>query len=665
MFEEEVRRRIHFAPEPDWVKVQDFKRPATLDQSKSPYGFYTWLVDDQSKLDFRPHRYDRTIEEVVNLSALSYLANVTLPFNPYYDELTIHHIRILRGDQVIDVDVESRYIVMRRERSFERLVLDGRWTLAVTLPDVRVGDIIDTAMTLSGDPACFQGEFSVPVLLQNLIYWDRRHARLLVPPERQIYMKPFPLGWTEPRISVLADGYSEILFEASQVRECDYESDTPGWVMPVRGAYASSIDTWKRVGDVMRAGFEGDTDYPDGLLDIIHQIEIDHAATSDRIVAAVRWVQENIRYFAFSFGEGGFVPRTLKEIFADRIGDCKDVSKMIAAMLTRMGIEAWPALVDTSRGFDLANTQPRLGAFNHCISMCYHDGRMYWFEGTSDVAQGGDLDHMAQNDLGYALILKPGGDLIRMMDKAPGLDYEVREVIHLPVKTGEETVIEIDYVYRGARADGVRRELRHQSLSSYVEDRCALFSYIYGMNMCAIPQMTDDRKRNEIIITTLVTTDNPWHMTSRNGEKVFFSPESGFDYVLEEPEGRRRFPFDIGDVREGRITTLIKTALPLSWPTQARSWDFGGLRLSFTPRQTAQGYEAVRDYTVSRPWLTAEEKMALDRAYSDIGTYDRMSICAPGRAPVKWLPGLMTRAALWGGLPLLGLAIWGVVHLLT
>jgi hypothetical protein len=663
VFEEEVRRHIRFAPEPDWVKVQAFKRPATLDQSKAPYGFYTWLVDDQSKLDSRPSRYNRTIEEVVNLSAMSYLANVTLPFNPYYDDLTIHHIRIVRGDEVIEVDVQTRYIVMRRERSFERLVLDGRWTLAITLPDVRVGDIIDTAMTLTGDPACFQGEFSVPVMLQNVIYWDRRYARLLVPPERQIYMQPFPLGWTEPKVSKLEDGYSEILFEAEHIGECDFEDDTPGWVMPVRGAYASSIDEWSRVADVMRAGFEGDDDYPEGLLEVIKQIETDHTEIKDRIVAVVRWVQENIRYFAFSFGEGGFVPRSLKEIFADRIGDCKDVSKLIAVMLTKMGVESWPALVDTKRGFDLINTQPRLGSFNHCISMCVHEGRMYWFEGTSDVAQGGDLDHMAQNDLGYALILKPGGDLIRMMDKAPGLDYEVREVIHLPEKAGEQALIEIDYIYRGARADGVRRELRHQSLTSYVEDRCALFSYIYGMNMCAIPQMVDDRRLNEIIITTLVTTDNPWHT---NGEsKVFFSPESGFDYVLEEPEGRRRFPFDIGDVREGRITTLIKTALPLTWPDKAKVWDFGGLRLSFTPRQTSEGYEAVRDYTVLRPWLSADEKMALDRAYGEIGMYDRMSICVPPKPVVTWKSGLITRVVLWGGLPVAGLIIWGLSRFFT
>ncbi len=661
MFEEDVRRRIHFAPAPAWVTELDFKRPDFLDPAKAPWGMYTWLVDDQSKLETRPQRYNRTIEEVVNLSALDYLANVTLPFNPYYDDLTIHYIRILRGTEVIEVDVEKRYFVMRRERSFERLVLDGRWTMAINLPDVRVGDIIDMALTLAGDPACFQGEISMPTPLQSGIYWDHRHVRMIVPPERKLILKPFTAGWYEPHKKAMADGSTELTWEDSNIPPCDYEYDMPGWVIPAKGFFATSIDSWERVADLMRAGFEGDEDYPDGLLQVIDKIKEEHTETPDRIVAAVRWVQQSIRYFAFSFGEGGFVPRSLREIYGDRIGDCKDVSKMIAAMLTKMGVTSYPALVDTRRGHDLINQPPRLGAFNHCISMCEYDGKTFWFEGTSDVPQGGDLWHMSQNDLGYSLILKAKSDLLRMMEKRPSLDYEVRETIHLPTKKGQETVIEIDYIYRGARADGVRRELMYQTLSSYIEDRCALFSYIYGMNMCAIPQMVDDRKLNEITINTLVITDNPWHRTGVPFEKIFFSPESGFDYVLEEPNGRRYFPFDMGDVREGRITTVIKTDYKLDLPMKSKEWDFGGLRLSFSPQQTASGYEAVRDYAVLRPWLTAEEKGALDRAYGEIGAYDRLSVRVVEKKIPAWLPSFIARAAIWGAVPVAVAAIWWLV----
>jgi hypothetical protein len=661
VFEEEVRRRIRFAPAPSWVREIPFARPEKLDTRLAPHGFYTWLMDDQARLDLRPQRYNRTIEEVVNLSALQWLANVSVPFDPYHDELTLHHIRILRGDEVIEIDAAARYLVMRREREFERLVLDGRWTLAVTLPDVRVGDIIDMAMTLSGDPACFQGEFTVPVPLQNVVHWHRRHARLLLPPDRRIYLQPFPAGGEQPRIGKLADGYAEIGFDLSHVPACGYEPDMPGWVLPARGMFAASTESWERVNDIMRAGFEGDDDYPDGLLQVIAEIEAAHALTADRIVAAVRWVQDHIRYFAFAFGEGGFVPRSLQEIVSDRIGDCKDVSKLIVAMLRRMQVEAWPALVDTRRGHDLINTQPRLGAFNHCIAMCYHEGQAFWFEGTAAVAQGGDLEHLAQTDLGYALILKPGAGLTRMMEKTPQLDYEVRERVRLPETDDEETLIDIDYIYRGARADAVRSDLRHQSLTAYVEDRCALFSYIYGMNMCAIPQMTDDRRRNEIVITTLVSTTDPWRITDRLGSRVIFSPESAFGYVLGEPEPGRQYPYDLRDIRQGRVTTRVETKRNLVWPEGARHWDFGGLRLEASARRTPQGYEAVRDYTVLRSWLWAQEKRALDAAAEDLMVFDRISIVLPARPAALWWPGFALRAAIWGGLPVLGLIIGLIV----
>src|SRR6185312_3419226 len=225
------------------------------------------------------------------------------------------------------------------------------------------------------------------------------------------------------------------------------------------------------------------------------------------------------------------------------------------------------------------------------------------------------------------------------------------------------TRIEIEYIYRGARADGVRRELQFQSLTSYIEDRCALFSYIYGMNMCALPQMVDDRKLNEITITSIVTAENAWPRACIADEKVLLSPESGFDYVLDDPDGRRRYPFAIGDVREGRISTVIKTDYQLDLPMKARSWDFGGLQLGFTPRRTATGYEAVRHYRVLRGWLDPQEKVALDRAYDEISRYDRLSIKVAETSVVTWRQALTTRAAVWIVAAAAGAALWGLAML--
>jgi hypothetical protein len=84
------------------------------------------------------------------------------------------------------------------------------------------------------------------------------------------------------------------------------------------------------------------------------------------------------------------------------------------------------------------------------------------------------------------------------------------------------------------------------------------------------------------------------------------------------------------------------------------------LSLSFTPHFTADGYEAVRDYTVTRTWLTPEEKMALDRANPEIQAYDRLSIRVAEKKLLRWLPSFLVRVGIWGALPLAGVLAWWI-----
>jgi len=665
MLEEQVRGRIRFKPTPDWVEETPFARPSeALPHYKTQAGFYTWLVDDQVRiLEGGPERYHRSIEEVVNLSALHEIANIQLDFEPDYHSLDIHHIKIHRKDEVHNIDIAQRYFVLRRAAEFEQLVLDGSWTLAVTLPDVRVGDIVDIALTISGDPKVFEGHFILPQILQSWIPQAHRKVRYLLPPEKRIHLYPFANGWVEPKVRERDDGFRDIVFEDHEIAPAHFERSAPSWVVPVRGVYATSINSWSEVADLMRKPFEISDPMPEGLRTVLSAIESEHSQIEDRVVAVVNYVQSHIRYFAFAFGEGGFVPRSLAEIHADRIGDCKDVSKMIVAMLRALGVEANVALVDFQRGFNLVNTPPRIGCFNHAIASAVISGKTYWFEGTAAVAHYGDLEHMSQPDLGYALILKPNSQLVRMNDSPPKRDYEINERIVLPSDPNRPTEIHIDYIHRGAYADQVRSALEHQSLTQFVQDRCSLFGFMYGMNMCAIPEMTDDRKRNELIIKTSVVTEDPWRDTGIDFEREFITPESAYGHVVDEPAGRRQYPFDLGQRREVRVTTLIETDWQLDLPMEPRKWEYGGLRLYFKAQRTAKTYQAIREYVVDRTHLTPDEKSRLDKDYDDISAYERIVIKRIDRKINTWAQTFSGRVALWAGLPLLGLGAWVIKSL--
>lgn len=60
------------------------------------------------------------------------------------------------------------------------------------------------------------------------------------------------------------------------------------------------------------------------------------------------WVQENIKYIAFEYGYGGFIPRPPDVIFNNKFGDCKDKSALLKTMLNLEGINAYFTWIGTN-----------------------------------------------------------------------------------------------------------------------------------------------------------------------------------------------------------------------------------------------------------------------------------------------------------------------------
>lgn len=86
-----------------------------------------------------------------------------------------------------------------------------------------------------------------------------------------------------------------------------------------------------------------------------------------QMAAIYRWVQANIKYVSDIVGRGGVVPNDTRTIFAKRIGDCKDHSLILVALLGAKGIDATTALVNSGDGY-LMRGRPTLQPFNHAIT---------------------------------------------------------------------------------------------------------------------------------------------------------------------------------------------------------------------------------------------------------------------------------------------------------
>lgn len=83
------------------------------------------------------------------------------------------------------------------------------------------------------------------------------------------------------------------------------------------------------------------------------QIAQGKSSNRDKAKGVYDWVRQNIRYVAVYIGTGGYVPNSVKDILSNRYGDCKDHVLLMVTLLKAMGIDAVPALLNTTAEYAL------------------------------------------------------------------------------------------------------------------------------------------------------------------------------------------------------------------------------------------------------------------------------------------------------------------------
>ena len=90
-----------------------------------------------------------------------------------------------------------------------------------------------------------------------------------------------------------------------------------------------------------------------------------------------------------AFGIGRYQPHSAAEILGNQYGDCKDKHTLLAALLSAVGIRAYPALINSQTAVDADVPSP--GQFNHVISVVAKGSTLSWMDTTPEVAAIGYL----------------------------------------------------------------------------------------------------------------------------------------------------------------------------------------------------------------------------------------------------------------------------------
>ena len=331
-------------------------------------------LSDQGQAQYLGYRI-----KILQSSALQ-LGNISIAWNPPAEPPIVHEIKLFRDGQVIDVLKDSTFEILRREDQLEAARLDGTLTAVLRVPDLRVGDEVEVDLTIfAKDPTL-----------------DHNEAGLLT-----LAASPAPgryhlgLSWDQgraPNLKVSAD------LAAAMVkgdRAVDFRFDNPGVLSPPKDAPPRY--QWRRVAEysdfadwaALSRQFaplyaKAATPAADSPVKReASRIAAAHASPLERASAALKLVQQDVRYIYVGLNGGNLTPASADETWQRRYGDCKGKTALLLALLKELGVTAEPVLVNSSGADDgLDQRLPIPQLFDHVLVRAHIDGAAYWLDGT-------------------------------------------------------------------------------------------------------------------------------------------------------------------------------------------------------------------------------------------------------------------------------------------
>lgn len=379
-----------YQPAPDWVKPAPPIDTGKLD-GESPV---VMLFDQQQRLhDGQSWAYTDSATRIASAQTLNQAGTVQLPWQPDGGDLIIHRVEILRGNERIDALAKGeRFTVLRREEQLEQLQLTGVLTATMTVEGLRVGDVLRVTFSNTNKDSALAGNVqTVMPLVSEPLRVGFARARLLWDGATPVKWNAHGKGMSP--MPMRAGAYQELEVTVPLAKAEELPGDAPARFRRLEILEATSFADWQAVSRTMEPLYRTAGLIAPGspLAAEVAKIKAAHATPIDRTAAALRLVQDEVRYLFNGMAGGNYHPQSPADTWQRRYGDCKAKTLLLLALLHALDVEAEPVLASIGMGDLVAERLPSAAAFNHVIVRATVDGRTLWLDGTDSGVRREDL----------------------------------------------------------------------------------------------------------------------------------------------------------------------------------------------------------------------------------------------------------------------------------
>lgn len=441
---------VRIGPVPAWVE------PAEVPTGKLPEqksGQALLLLDVQVRaVGSERVRFVRGAVRVTSQVGVQDAAQRTIEFDPPHQRLVVHRLDVRRGAEVVS-HLKSRNLqVLQREARLEDSVYDGTRTAVAVFPDVRVGDVIVYEYSLVGDNPVLAGHVADSWQLAGPIEIGRLRYRMIT--DRALSVRAFA-GAAQPERVVRA-GLNEYRHTSEDLPAIVLEERMPGDYRAIPWVQLTDFGSWREVADWGAKLFAVPARPGPRVLALAREIREASSDSDQQILALLRRIQDDIRYFSLAFAESSHRPASPELVLERRYGDCKDKALLMVSVARALGIAVHPALVSSGNGALLSELLPSAGPFDHVIVRVGPAGRARYLDPTR-MYQRGRMRDVAPRGYYSALVLAEGetdlAHVPELIDERPDMHSLVGVRFEL---FGGPVTLDVRTTYTGYRAEVVR-----------------------------------------------------------------------------------------------------------------------------------------------------------------------------------------------------------------
>lgn len=578
-------------PVPDWTTssiIEDRNNPL---EKQATAGVFILLFNVE--VNGGTHeKFIHVAQKFLSSAGVEANSRLSFVFDPSYQQLVIHKIVIHRGDQVLNQLESDRIRVIQQEKELDRLIYNGAKTALLFLEDVRVGDWVEYAYTVRGRNPIEAGHFfdalqlAYPFPIQSENYrflWPRTNSPLWV-----------QIAGDAPQNRKTTEHFYEYAWHWENRRGEEIEDFLPVFTLPYTIAHFSDYRTWTDVARWAQNSFR-----PEKVSEELHQkimqIREENATDEQRVLKALQFVQDEIRYLGIENGINSHQPTDPSVVFARRYGDCKDKALLFCTMLSFFKpVDAAPVLVSTRFRAAVKSFIATPLIFDHAIVRIILNGKTNFVDVTRSF-QRGTLEQRFVDDFGGGVLLDENAPGLIMIPPTNAGMPKTRIEEKFDVSTSGATELWVNSTYEGRDADFMRQYLALVSQDSIEKNTLAFYKKFYESIASADrPKLHDDEQSNQIQIVRHFFIPNIWKASTRtNFITCEFVSHGIFDRLYIPSKKERKKPLAVLFPDNYIHTIRIKTHEP--WQVLPRDKTIRTKSFLFHNRNTCTNDE----YTVT------------------------------------------------------------------